>query len=327
MSYDDKKQKLLEKSEKLNEAIESVFKSDKDGLVLKPHHKIEVEELQKQSKTILGKIQKGEFEIAVIGQEDSGKSSLLNALIKTDIFPSNSGRTTYTSTKLISGKEDKAEVKLYTFNEFEDIFISRLEAIGVDEKLAKEKGFRNFSPNLNSYKNEKNNTDIKDLIEDAEETLNFRDEIIELLEEKGGETVSFDETKLKDVKEYITGTENDKSKPRATKEIVIYSSKLNAMPNSIIYDVPGFNSPTKLHKEQTAKMLKESDSIIFITDVSSPNLKGDELQTLSKGDDIYGVSLKDKVFVFGNKYDRANNEKEAEDNEKKFKKDVLEKMF
>jgi hypothetical protein len=95
------------------------------------------------------------------------------------------------------------------------------------------------------------------------------------------------------------------------------------MPNSIIYDVPGFNSPTKLHKEQTEKMLKEADSIIFITDVSSPNLKGDELQTLSKGDDIFGVSLKEKLFVFGNKYDKANNESEAQKNEEKFKDDVL----
>jgi GTPase Era involved in 16S rRNA processing len=324
LSY-EKKKELLKKSEKLDEAINSVLKSDGDNLVFTPYHRNEIDKLQKQSKAILEKLRKDEFEIAVVGQEDSGKSSLLNALIKTDIFPSESGRTTYTSTKLVAGSGDKVkvEVTLYTYNEFDEIFINRLQAIGVDKKFAKEKGFKNFNPDLSPYKKSNNPTDTKDLIQDVEEILDNRDKIIELLENQGGKTLTFDADKINDFKVFVTGEEHNKSKPRATKEIIIYSSQLEAMPNSIIYDVPGFNSPTKLHKEQTEKMLKEADSIVFITDVSSPNLKGDELQTLSKGDDIFGVSLKEKLFVFGNKYDKANNESEAQKNEEKFKDDVL----
>jgi GTPase SAR1 family protein len=321
LNYEEKKDKLLDKSKNLDKAINSVLGSDQNGLVIKSHHRDKIDELQKQSGTILEKLKKDEFEIAVVGQEDSGKSSLLNALIKTDIFPSASGRTTYTSTKLVAGSGDKVEVTLYTYNEFDEIFTNRLQAIGVKEELAKEKGFKNFSPNLSSYKNKHNSKIVEDLIKDIEKTISNRDEIIELLENKGGETLTFEGNALNDFKVFVKGDKSKKdfSKPRATKEITIYSSKLQAMPNSIIYDVPGFNSTTALHKEQTKKMLEEADSIIFISDSSSPDLKDDEAEILKQTEkDNFEVPLKDKIFVFGNKFDNANNKKVADDNKKLF---------
>ncbi len=325
MSYEQKKNELLENSKKLNEAINSVIKSDPNKLVINSSDRSKINELQKASSVIVEKLKKDEFEIAIVGQEDSGKSSLLNALIKTDIFPSASGRTTYTSTKLVSGKEDKAEVTLYTQNEFDEIFKARLKSIGIEgDYLLDGISLEDFENEFKELSNQKQ-TDAKhnNLYNDTKEIIELKDKLSPLLQFKGGQTLSFEGANLQEFREYVTGHVSDKSKPRITKKVVIYSSQLQAMPSSVIYDVPGFNSPTRLHKEQTENMLKQADSIIFITDVSSPNLKDNELDLLSKGEDSYGVSLKDKLFVFGNKYDKANNEKEALSNEQKFRNDIL----
>lgn len=32
----------------------------------------------------------------------------------------------------------------------------------------------------------------------------------------------------------------------------------------IIYDVPGFDSPTQLHKEQAAKFMKDSEVVVLV---------------------------------------------------------------
>jgi len=84
--YEMTKQKLLKKSEELNKNINEILQNDPNYLIFGKSERNKIEELQKRSAVILQKLQKNEFEIAVIGQEDSGKSSLLNALIETDIF-------------------------------------------------------------------------------------------------------------------------------------------------------------------------------------------------------------------------------------------------
>ena len=132
MNYKDKKEELLERSKKQNEIINSVLNSDGDNLVFNSETRNKIEELQKKSKVILEKLDKDEFEIAIVGQENCGKSSLLNALIKTDMFPSASGRLTYTSAELIAGKKDEAFVTLYSYDEFNKLFLDKLKSIRIN---------------------------------------------------------------------------------------------------------------------------------------------------------------------------------------------------
>ena len=73
------------------------------------------------------------------------------------------------------------------------------------------------------------------------------------------------------------------------------------MQNVIIYDVPGFDSPTQIHKEQTSKKMRDADAIIYIVRADEPNIKQPELKMLTKEFDEDGVRIGDKIFVFANK--------------------------
>lgn len=128
-----------------------------------------------------------------------------------------------------------------------------------------------------------------------------------------GETKVFKGEQLRtdEFQTYIKGDNRgkDTSKPRSVKSIEIESSELKELANAIIYDVPGFDSPTKLHIRQTEERLKAADAIILVTNVgTNPSLQGTTLSVITKNTDEDGIALKEKLFVFGNQLDRVNNE-------------------
>ncbi|HDL5700418.1 TPA: hypothetical protein PXE99_002272, partial [Mannheimia haemolytica] len=132
-----------------------------------------------------------------------------------------------------------------------------------------------------------------------------------------GETLIFNGNEITSdlFKSYIKGENNDKSKPYSVKSIEIQSSQLNQLKNAIIFDVPGFDSTTQLHTEQTVERLKSADIIILITNVGqNPNIQGTILNTLKEQIDYDGIKLKEKLFIFGNKKDSANSLVQAEEN-------------
>ena len=100
--------------------------------------------------------------------------------------------------------------------------------------------------------------------------------------------------------EYIT----DSVKALAVSGVVINSQELANMKNAIIYDVPGFNAPTALHKAQTLKRMEEADAIIVIAKGDEPSLTDEPLKILYESDSD-GNLLKDKLFVFANKTERS----------------------
>ncbi|MBR0288994.1 MAG: dynamin family protein, partial [Selenomonadaceae bacterium] len=135
-------------------------------------------------------------------------------------------------------------------------------------------------------------------------------------------------------KTYITGmsgknadgTVRREPYPYAVKNVIIRSTQLADMSHIVLYDVPGFDSPTELHKRQTEEMLKEADAIILVTNAGDrPDLTAPQLDMLRKGQDLDGVKLSEKSFVFGNKIDRASNFKTARDNLAVLKNDAVNK--
>ena len=85
--------------------------SQHEKLVIKKDDRTEIKTLRKEIKALKEKIEKEKIEIAVIGQEDTGKSTVLNALIKRTVFPAGTGRTTYTKTKLVPGNKMRLKLK------------------------------------------------------------------------------------------------------------------------------------------------------------------------------------------------------------------------
>jgi GTPase SAR1 family protein len=70
----------------------------------------------------LESLRKGEFNIAVVGLEKAGKSTLLNAFLNVDILPSDPERCTYTTTEIraVRNIEDqKLEIEFKNINDFE----------------------------------------------------------------------------------------------------------------------------------------------------------------------------------------------------------------
>ena len=92
----------------------------------------------------------------------------------------------------------------------------------------------------------------------------------------------------------------------AVKEVSIESSRMEKMQNAIIYDVPGFDSPTKMHAEQTEERMKKADVIILIASAEKPNFTAPSLDMFNKVVDEDNVELSEKLFVFGNRADAAN---------------------
>ena len=87
------------------------------------------------------------------------------------------------------------------------------------------------------------------------------------------------------------------SKAIAVKEITIGSRLLEKMPNAIIYDIPGFNSPTEMHQQQTRTRMKSADAIVIIAKADEPSLTGEVLDIFRECDND-GTVLNDKLFVF-----------------------------
>ena len=328
--YKKEKEFKIKQLKKEIAEIEKLLKNSGVGLFTGNDLSVLRNILQK-NKNYLHKLESNEFEIAIVGLEKAGKSTFANALIASNFLPSAPERCTFTSTRLVYGS-DKAVIKLYNESEFNNIFQELLSSVEYPD--AKNQNFRNMTieefknyfenelkiknPNLYQVHNNKTNKEIEDILKNKDEL------------ELTGETLEFEGEQLTQdtFREYIRGIKIGKitntAKPRSVKDIAIESSKLNRLKTAIIYDVPGFDSPTKIHENQTRERLQQADAIILISNAGDkPNINAPQLDTLQKDTDIDGIPLKDKLFVFGNKIDTANSLKIAENNIDVFVEDVV----
>lgn len=266
----------------------------------------EINKLLNKAKKLKTKLSNNEFEIAIIGLEKAGKSTFANALMGNDILPSMEPRCTYTSTSIRYGENDYAEIIFFSRDEFNKKLIDNLVTMGIEH--AENYDFTTLS--LNKYRelfeqlsDEKKNFYRANVNEDVENILEHKDTLISHVGSadriyKGAEQLESDE-----FKKYI----QDSAFAVAVKEITIHSSKLVDMQNAIIYDVPGFDSPTQIHKEQTIHMMATADVIIMIASTNKPSITGPQVQIFEGEVDQDGIPFNEKTFVFGNKSDTVND--------------------
>jgi GTPase SAR1 family protein len=332
MSFSVQKQVEIEKIQKINKVLDKIVSSPVS--LLESNELIDINNLLEKNKDLINKLQKDEFEIAIVGLEKAGKSTFANALIKANILPSAPERCTFTSTKLKYSPEDKAKITFYTKEEFNNIFRSMLKDL--EYPNADHVDFLSLS--LSEFEEYFNSLEEKNSALYKEHVGKTNEEIIDILRNKqrinsllNREPIEFRGSALNsdEFKSYITGIrlENgytDTSRPRAVKSLEIFSSNLQALKTAVIYDVPGFDSPTKIHERQTLERLRKADIIILVTNAGrNPSLVGTQLNIITKNTDEDGIPLRDKLFVFGNQIDLVNDESHIERNKTTLINDVL----
>lgn len=251
------------------------------------------------------KLKSDEFEVAIVGLEKAGKSTFANALIGNDILPTKDARCTYTSTSIRYGN-DMAYVEFFTYPEFNKNFQEKLKLLGIEnyeclnfETLT----LSEYQSLFNKLSDEKKYLYSGTINQDVENIICYRDNLKQFL---GKSKLRF--SGLEELEnEYFKGFIQDPKYAIAVKEIVLESSRLSEMRNAVIYDVPGFDSPTQMHKDQTIEKMKLADVIILIANADKPSFTGPLLEIFRTESDYDGVRFGDKMFVFANRADKATS--------------------
>ncbi len=332
MNFTEEREGLLKKLEVTNDLMDKIISLDNNNYILNLEVEKRVKKLRELNGIYFDKLKKNSFEIAIVGLEKAGKSTFANALIENDVLPSAPERCTFTSTRLEYSTSDKAVIKFYNKDAFNDIFVSMLkdleypeaqkqyfEIMDIDEFKAYFDALEDKHPIL--YKNHqgKTNEEIIDILKWREGfILNGNEAVFEGDELNSENFKEF--IKGRDVKKYDKDTkieikeDTDTSKPRSVKSIIIHSSKLAKLKNATIFDVPGFDSPTEIHERQTIERLKKADAIIMVVNIADkPNITSPQLKVLSRESDSDGIKLNEKLFLFGNQMDKIQGEATKKD--------------
>ena len=322
--WEERKDEFIRKLEKSKTTFRDILAQDKEHLVFTPQHREKIEELIQRNDKVLNKLKKGEFTVAIVGLEKAGKSTLGNALLKNMILPEYTERCTYTTTEIRAGSETRGEIVFYSREEFQTNFQKMMGKLGYEGSAPINMPVETFNRWWDTMADKDPRTYVEHngtTAEDVRAILAGHTTIQALLGQPPKVFVGAEALQSRDFKIYITGIEALESgtvirsaHPYAVKKVNVASANLGDMAHIVLYDVPGFDSPTDLHKTQTAAMLKEADAIILVTNAEDrPNFTGPQLDMLRKEHDADNVPLRDKVFVFGNKIDKARTEQVARD--------------
>jgi hypothetical protein len=284
-------------------SVNEFISTDKVG-VISHSEKSQLKKMGIKLENLHRKLKTNELEVAVVGLEKAGKSKFSSAFVNEEgLFPSADERCTFTSTKLQYDTENYALVEFYSKEEFNQRFEAMLVEIKFPGGTFESIQMETFTKHFGSLKkndeatylrhSSKTELDIKDVIEG-------REKISSLLGLSNKKYTNFNDDELKG---FIT----DKYISRAVKNVTFFSSKLKGLENIILHDVPGFDSPTQVHLEQTIKKLQDVDAIIMVKNIKMPSLKGPEVDVLVRNGDMDGIKLYEKLFVFGSYADATGS--------------------
>ncbi len=314
MSKFDSKKRLYEKVSK----IRDVFIDINEISILKTEEELEkFNKINEKLNEWTNRLQDDRFKIALIGTTSAGKSTFANALLQNDLLPEDDKTTTYTSASIESSNEDKVVIEFYKDIEFEERFQDLLKKLKIENE-----SFNNLT--LSTLQNI--------LKEDWQQESSYKFEIEGILKDRENiknyinkSTLILNDVTKENIRPYITKPEI----ARVVKKITIYSSKFKGMRELIIYDVPGFDSPTQLHKEQAAKFMKDSEVVVLVHGYGlGSDLNEAQVNMLKSTKDEFGSLLSNKMIVVGNKIDKEipNDEMEAKEKIKKLSKDLTDDL-
>jgi len=174
-NYDEEKSVYSAKLERQISTINKILDIESCGLIDMTVEE-NLQKIRKKAEFLKHKLDKNEFEIAIVGLEKAGKSTFANALMGNDILPSKEARCTYTSTRICSG-DDTAKVQFFTADEFNKKFRDQLQTM----KIPNADSYNYESVSLAQYQNmfEKLDNEVRDkyqsnVNEDVAMSLEYR---------------------------------------------------------------------------------------------------------------------------------------------------------
>lgn len=306
MTEIDEKQRYSLRLQSQINAISEILSINTRGLIDSNREK-ELRKLKSQAEVLKRKIDTGEFEIAVIGLEKSGKSTFANAIMQNDILPSDNERCTYTSASIeYSSEGASAVVEIMTEDEFYEGFNEKIKAIGFKNRISlPDITAKEYSDEIEKLEAElkKDNRKLnKNLNEDILNIIQNKDSLLNLC--RGPKKLEYfgEQLDTEEFKNLICSPDQ----AVAVKRITIKTNQFKGMQNAVLYDVPGFDSPTTLHKKQTKEFMNKADAIVLVSRANEPSFKETETNLFddykNETDDDETI-LADKMFPFANKVD------------------------
>lgn len=233
------------------------------------------------------------FEVAVLGTEKAGKSSLLNAWLGEDILPNKDERCTYTSCEIWSASEEeqKYHIEYYTPQEFEQQIAGKREEA------------KNFP---------EGGSDRSKIEDDIKEIEELREQINHFLC-KGHDEKSFND--VNEIREDLKlAIAENKAQARAVKRLQLRTIKLREDRDIVFHDVPGFDSPLQMHKAQAEEKVRQCDVIIYAKPHDKPDLTDSEVRMLKMADEAdKHVKVAQKIFIALSKIDHSKTSEQFQE--------------
>lgn len=285
--WDDARALYLNRLEGLDGALDKLAKvTQLEPSLLERSKREELKTLKDGIVRQLEKLRKNEFHIAVVGLEKAGKSTFLSAWMRAEILPNQDKRCTYTTTEIRSvpsSDDQRIEVDFLTRPELDDLkrqYEQTERGGGREGEMAGE----------DLHELELYSESISRLLGQDKEVYEFSDsaEVMQILDR------------------FVA----DPSNARAVRDVKVFTSSLSDQSGIVFHDVPGYDSPITLHKEQARSELARADIVLFLTNISDTvSLRKSQLEMLDsvrdREDD--SIKVKDKTFFFLNKADKSDS--------------------
>ena len=288
------KLEILKYVEKYTDILDEIG-NIKDRVLIEDSSKNLFNKINNKLNSRKARLKKPKFEVAIIGLEKAGKSTFANALLKDDYLPQAPNRCTYTTTTIESSKENnRATISFYTKNEFLESFQATckdIELQNIDFETITLDSFEKILQEKSALFQNSNNADvIRAIIKNRDDIKKYLDKSNEIIE-----------SNIKNsIKPFIV----DEKIARAVKNINILSNEFKDFDDMVLYDVPGFDSPTKFHMEQAKKYLLRADVVILLVsiadNVSFTKMLADYIKDVKDED---GTTLKRKLIIGATKFD------------------------
>lgn len=310
MAFEDERKDYIEKLKNIIDGIDKI-NAMRNTRIIDVKMQSQLEKKKRDAQKFLKKLEQREFEIAVVGLEKAGKSSFSNAILEIDVLPTADARCTYTSTCIRAGERDRATIRFFSVDEFNGEFCDKLKTMGISDVGAYTYNTLNEGTYLRLFEAlpERDQREYSQTInQDVLDIIQNRDILSQYIGHTDKQYIG-SELDSDEFKDFIRNPE----KAIAAKEIVIESTKFNSMKNAVMYDVPGFDSPTAMHRQQTLSKMRDVDAIIMVASAKAPSLRGTEI-SIFKENDLDGALLSEKLFVFENMADMINDTKALKEN-------------